>query len=596
VLIANTLVHASGLLVYFSMIERSEVLFFQSTAVWQFWWWGGIAWGTGTLGLFCRHQASSEWPTLNRMALKLVDLPMSRGWVFLPGLVMLLAFGLRAHALDFQTVDDDEYASIQAILAIAETGVPQYSEEVWYTRSPLYHYLVGFLVWCMGGNLWTLRLPSVLAAVGTAFIIYRLGRDVIGSAWTGLGAMLLFALHPFMIFSGHLARFYQQQQMFALLTVYCFCRGFVVSQSMPWRYATLGAFLAAVLSQEISVILGFPLLLGYVLFAVNRSWREEIRLVWLALLVLGLVALDLVVFQVRTLTRLEGVSPNSEATLAFNFGELLNLFSVFVSYSRLHLVLSALLLAGLPFALWSGGRGPVALGLFFFSSVLFSNLLITGQSLRYQYWVLGLWLLLGVDGLRHLVRVMSVGFSDARHRYRWVGSAMAAGLMLAVVMSFSPWRVPGSYETKILGDASGAFQFIRSHMRPGDKVGATEPHPHGMLLETGRSDYDLAFPLLYDFVYLKDGVLRDRNAGSEVIGTVADLNRIMAENDRIWFAVNREKFRSRGRNLRWEYPSARAELLLRRNCTLAFETYLWSVFLWDGAEGNLPSFQRDWTR
>ena len=90
-----------------------------------------------------------------------------------------------------------------------------------------------------------------------------------------MGALVLMTLHPFQIFTGHVIRFYQMQQFFALLTMFCFCKGFVTDQSQKWRYATIAAFLAAVLSQEISAVMGAPLAIGYLLFARDLGWRPE---------------------------------------------------------------------------------------------------------------------------------------------------------------------------------------------------------------------------------------------------------------------------------------------------------------------------------
>ena len=151
------------------------------------------------------------------------ELPRSPAWPVLVGALLVAAAVVRLHKLDFQPLDDDEYASCQAVLAIAETGTPRFVPEgVYYTRSPAYHYLVGAIVRLFGANLWTLRLPSVAFGVATTLLILRFGDRLVGHPWVGFGAALLYALHPFAIFSAHLVRFYQQQQFFALLCIYLF--------------------------------------------------------------------------------------------------------------------------------------------------------------------------------------------------------------------------------------------------------------------------------------------------------------------------------------------------------------------------------------
>ncbi len=407
--------------------------------------------------------------------------------------------------------------------------------------------------------------------------------------------MVLYVLHPFLLFSAHIARFYQQQQLFALLSVYCFCRGFVGEQSMRFRYATVAVFLCCVLSQELSLAIGFQLAVAYYLFAQKKPWRDELRLLLVAGCALAIIAVDLVVFQTRCLTHLEGVSPVVEATLHPQFGNPLNFLSIFLAYSRLHLALSVLFLLGLPFALKNDNPHLGALYFFVISGAVFTNLLVTGDSLRYQYWLIPPWLLLAVNGPRALLLYLSGQSAGERtapdERAAWIRPFLSATFFAAAVLSLSPWRILDAYNAKLLGDSSGAFQFIRSHLRPGDLVAATEPHPHGALLETGRCDFDIALPRLYDFIYLKDGRLIDRNAGAASISSVDELQGMLAQHDRIWIAVNREKFRSRGQNIRWEYPGARAENFLRRNCSIQYQGYLWTVFLWDVRQGVYHDFR-----
>ncbi len=590
------------LMLRLSWVERYEWLWLHYPWIWL----AGalaatIALGLGTIRV--RRLLHDNLP-YKRRGQKLVELvrllPSSKSWKYIIFAHLLLAFCLRAYHIDFQTIDDDEYASIQASIAIAQKGVPEYTADVWYTRSPLYHYLSGFFVWIFGANIWVLRLPMVLFAVATTYLCYHTCKHLLGSAWLGIAGMLLYAFHPFLIFSSHIARFYQQQQFFALLTAYFFCKGFVSgAQEMKYRYYTLWSFFAAIISQELSVVIGFQLLFGYLLFAKRKPMGDELRTLAIAACIIALTAIDIIVFQTRTLTRTEGISPNVEATLAPNFSSPMNYLSVFFSYSRLHLSLSLLFFLGLPLAFKNGNRNVLAMYYMMFSGVIFTNLLVTADSLRYQYWIIPLWILLGLYCVKAILDYLdSFSLQSLKSHFRLDRTRILISTIVfaAIFISWSPWRIPGSYDTKILGDASGAFQYIRTHMRPDDRVGATEPHPHGILLETGRADYDIAMPLLYDFVYLTQGQLRDRNADALVISTVEQLQSEFAKHDRVWVAINREKFRSRGKNLRWEYPGARAELFLRQQCSVEYQSYLWTVFLWDANRANYQAFRQNWNR
>ncbi len=563
--------------------ERSEQLLFRREWIWPACLCFAAA-GAGVL----------EW--LRRDAARFKSLSWNdAGWRVLVVAVLLLCVLVRAWKLDHQPLDDDEYASTQAVLSIAETGVPEYAEGVWYTRSPLYHYLTGALASVLGGHIWTLRLASVFFSAATAWLLYLYGSKLLRSRWTGLGAMVLFAVHPFLIFSGHIARFYQQQQFFLLLTIYLFIRGFVQNSGMRDRYLAIAAFLAAILSQEISILTGGALAIAYALMGTRRSWGDEIKILVAGGCAFAVVALDIAFFKMKCLTYLEGVSPNVEATIGFDFREPLNFFALLIGYSRLHIVLSVFFLAGLVHALARRRRTVLCLHLVLLAGVVLTNVLVTSVSLRYQYAFIPLWILLGVDGIGAALRAVLTVPGGGRGRQG--GGALlpwlAAAAFVCVLLSWSPWRIPGSYGEKILGDSTGAFRYVAANLREDDRVAATEPHPHAALLETGRADYDLAVPILYDFVFRRDGRLIDRNGSAEVIGKLGQLQEACARHERIWVVVNREKFRSRGKNLRWEYPGARVELFLRKNFDLKFRSYLWSVYLWDRNAGRYARFREE---
>jgi 4-amino-4-deoxy-L-arabinose transferase-like glycosyltransferase len=522
-------------------------------------------------------------------------LPDTQIWFHLLIWVCVAAFVVRAYKLDLQPLDDDEYASVQAILSILENGTPAFvPEDVYYTRSPLYHYFTAALALPFGGNLWSLRLQSVAFGVATAWLSYLVGARLMGSRWVGFFSMLLVAFHPYEVFTSHVIRFYQMQQFFALLTMYFFCRGFVGEQRQGYRIAAIVTFLMAVLSQEITIAMGPSIVLGYLIFAKDLGWKNNIQLALLSLSVVAIVGLDFLVFQTLCLTRTEGVSPSIEAAVKPHFWYPLNLLSILIGYSRLHVAPSLFLLMGLPLLWREQNRNTLALLSFLVTGVVLTNLLVTNVSLRYLYWLFPVWIVLSVDALRLcFVTVAAWLYPPDTSQNRYVvtlGTCVTLGFV-GILFSWSPWRIWDSYELRILGDSTGAMRWIQSQKRPGDRVAVSEPHTHCAYLEAGKCDYDLAIPLLYDFAVVRDGVLVDRNGGGQVVSNLDQLAEAFSKGERIWIALNREKFRTRGKNLRWEYPGARFEEFIRKNCELKHRTYLWSVFLWDPARGHYRSFQ-----
>ena len=596
-LFTATITIGAGLLLECSWTERHESLWSLDGSLWKiiFPTAAIAALVVGLLDVVGRIGLVRLRDTGHQCMGRIRELPQSKFWFHLCLWVLLLGVFLRAYKLDLQPLDDDEYASAQAVMAILETGSPGFvPDDVYYTRSPLYHYVTAAIAWPFGGNLWSLRLQSVMWSAATAWLVYLCGANLLGNRWVGFLSMLLLCVHPFEIFTGHVIRFYQMQQFFAVLTVYLFCRGFVTEQSQGYRIATLFSFLMAVVSQEISVAMGPSLVFGYLMFAKDLGWHRNFTLVLISGVVVALIGLDFIVFQNLCLTRTEGVSPSIEAAVKPHFWYPMNMLSMFFGYSRLHVVASFFFVAGLPLMWREQNRNALAMLSFLISGIVMTNLLVTNVSFRYLYWLIPIWLLLSVDSMRLVLSTfISVVYPANKHlnRHATTMAVCSAVCVVAIVASWSPWRIAGSYELRILGDSTGAVRWVRSQKREGDLVAITEPHTHCAYMESGKCDYDVALPLLYDFAVMRDGVLVDRNGGGEVVSSVDQLIGEFAKGKRVWILLNREKFRTRGKNMRWEYPGARFEIFIRKNCELKHRTYLWSVFLWDPTRGHYQPFR-----
>ncbi|WP_169977131.1 glycosyltransferase family 39 protein [Tautonia rosea] len=575
-----------------SFYERHEHLQFLMPWPWLVMFGAvGTALATGFSGAFASEPGARSRTILQKFR----NLPSQPVWSFLISWILIASAFLRIYKLDYQPLDDDEYASVQAVLAIARTGVPEFEVEgVYYTRSPLYHYLAAIFVLIFGENLWALRGPVAMFGVGTVWLTYRYGAKVLRSPWVGLGAMVLMAVHPFTLFTGHVSRFYQQQQFFAILTAYWFCKGFVTDQDQSRRELTVLAFLCAVLSQEITMVAGPQLALGFLLFARDLGFRANLRLVAAGGIAMACIFIDWLAFQTLCLTRTEGVSPNLEATVKPHFWQPLAMLSLIIGYSRLHILLSVFPLLDLVLRWRTHNRAFIATVFLLVSGVVMTVVLVTHPGLRYQYFLLPLWILVGVEGIRRVaVRLSSLAGnpSQRRHRPGLLAVVLSAVMFTAVLLSWSLWRVPGSYDLKLLPDSTGAFRYVAAHLREGDHVLATEPHPHAGILEIGRIDYDLSVPRLLDFLVLKDGQLIDRNGGAVSIGNLDELMDACEAHDRLWLLIYKEKFRTRGKNMRWEYPGARIETFIRQNMELKHQTYLWHVYLWDRSQGHFRPFR-----
>jgi Dolichyl-phosphate-mannose-protein mannosyltransferase len=577
----------AGLLLRSTMAEQSEALFWRLPA---------LSWLLLGFGLFGAALAI-VLPVLSqgRLQISEIEQPPSncrkfrnrlRVWALCTSLTLMLCFAVRAWQIDAYPIDDDEYASIQAVTAIAAKGVPEYLEGVWYTRSPLYHYLAGGVAWISGGNIFALRLLSVFFACGTALVLWKLCQELTRSRLLALVALLLYAIHPYLAFTGHVARFYQQQQFFHLLALCFFLRGFIANSGMRDRYLAVAAFCAAALSQEITLLQILPCTVCCALFAQRRSWPDEIRILVVAGCALAIVALDVGFFQIMCLTALDGVSPNVEAAIGWRFDNPASFFMLIVGYSRLHLVLTAFLIVGFVSALLRRRKVWLCLYIYLFLSILVANLFITLKTLRYEYALIPLWILLSLNGVAECARLLV----PTRARFP-VRMALAYGWIAIIILSWSPWRLFGSYQQDIIGNSTAALRYVAENLRPGDRVAITQPHPHAALFETGRCDYALAVPILYDYDVRREGQLVDRNGGAPVIGNLDGLQQAFAKNKRLWIVFNRAQTGMFGSKILWQNPAARIQLFLQANSRLVFRSYLWSVYLWDQNAGQYQPFR-----
>src|SRR5260370_2591639 len=150
------------------------------------------------------------------------------------------------------------------------------------------------------------------------------------------------------------------------------------------RYLAVLTFLLAVLSQEITVLEVLPITICYILYAQRRPWPDEMRILVAAGCAVALIAVDVLFYQAKCLTAVEGVSPRVEPRIGWCFERHSDFFALLIGYSRLHLVLSAFLIPGFVMALRRNKIVWTCLYAYLFLSVVVVNLLITSKPFRYD--------------------------------------------------------------------------------------------------------------------------------------------------------------------------------------------------------------------
>ena len=135
---------------------------------------------------------------------------------WLPGLILLAAFGLRIYRLDAQSLWYDEGYSLHlARMPLAESTR-------WTARDlvpPLYYYLLHYWILATGASEFAARMFSVCAGILALPLGYCIGRRLFGRL-AGLLVMLFFALSPLYVWHAQDARMYMLLTSVDVVAIY----------------------------------------------------------------------------------------------------------------------------------------------------------------------------------------------------------------------------------------------------------------------------------------------------------------------------------------------------------------------------------------
>lgn len=199
---------------------------------------------------------------------------------FLLLLVLLLAFALRIHQLDGQSMWSDEGLSLYRL----RQPIPQLLQNIITidgidsrdTNPPLYFLLLHGWRYLGGETVFALRYGGVLLALLAVPLIYRLGGLML-PRWGSLLATFLLAISPFHVWQSQVLRNYSLLITVNVLAVYALFR-FSQGGTRPWRWLLL--WLTAVLFGSYTHYFGlFILAYGMVglFFVVFYKWRRQLH-------------------------------------------------------------------------------------------------------------------------------------------------------------------------------------------------------------------------------------------------------------------------------------------------------------------------------
>jgi hypothetical protein len=511
----------------------------------------------------------------------------SISWQFGKWLILIsiigIGFFLSIYELGFTPRDSDENTSLNAVEGILHTGAPIMPSGIWYTRSPVYHYLVAFWLKLTGDSYINARFISVLFAIATLILVFVFTRKVTGKFWMALVVTAILAIDPWQLMNARNLRFYQMLEFITVFSFWTFYCGFIEREGKRYQYLFLIGITVLLLTQEgVAPTLLPCFAIGLLCFYRSFSWRTDWQLIAGSIVSAGLYAYDVIFFKLKCLTPSVGISDSSSVPLGLHFSDVTKYaVSFFIGNSRVHTLYSLFFVLGLVYCL----RQRDGRRLFLFSSIFIQLTSITlwvyTVETRYTYPIYPLFIMLSVYGFFCILREIKETFQSILGDRLPVQRFLYVCAILLILGNLELNRVIDSYADKLSRDNPIVFEYIQQHRQPGDIVIAGNPPAAGNVL--GQLDYFLPprLTLLFDGLYAHQGKVIDRWAGGTVISNLDQFNAVLANADRVWLQLDDNP---RPEDLRQE----QFYNYVRTLGEPVFETYGVRLRLWQRSTGILP--------
>lgn len=458
---------------------------------------------------------------------------------FLLIVIVAIGFGLRLYNLDFADLDWDENVSLDATRGILRIGAPEATAGTWYTRSPAYHYMLAFWLHLIGDSVYNARLLSVIWGSATLVLIYLFTREISGKAWIALLVTAIFTIDPFILFYSRNIRFYQVVQFMTIAVFWSFCKGFIDTANRRYQFIFFISLILLLLNQELNITLIPAFIIGFLFFYRPFSLLKDWSILLGGLLTFVIYAYNAIFFSIKTLTPIVALSTRTESLIKlhfFDFTAFLNIF--FVGYSRSYTIYSFFFFAGIVYFLNQRNTKILFMYIGVLSNILMLTLLSSAINPRYTYGIYSLFLILSIYSAititENLAQKVYYNLSDILP-----GKNIAIICLLILIASnIEPIRVISGYQAAINPQNSKLLEYIRQNRQSGDIIISNSPP--SAAVNIGKINYHISQTKTVEFgnLYLKDGNLIDRTAGSKAITNYDQISNILSQAKRIWIHVD----------------------------------------------------------
>ncbi|NES97221.1 MAG: glycosyl transferase, partial [Desertifilum sp. SIO1I2] len=474
----------------------------------------------GVILAFCwRRVNGHSWPSWGH-------------WAIL-GIIIAVGFGLRVYHIGFVDLEPDETTSYDAVRGILQTGAPISTSGIWYTRGPVYHYLLALWLILVGDSAENARLLSAIWGTATLGLIFVFTKKMTGKIWIALVVTALMAIDPWEIWYSRNIRFYQLAQFLNILAFWAFYKGFIDEANRRYQHLFFFALTLTLLTQEVTITLPPLFFLGFLYFyrpfQLKREWTVLLGL----FLMMAIFAYNIAFVSLKSLTPLVGLSSMTTSFLKIHFSNL-SVFAAnfFVGFNRMYVLYSVFFFVGFGYALKK--RDPNLL--FLYSSTLINIVLVSILVFliftRYTYPIYPIFVMLAIYGAVNFAQSLGKGLSSIWQNpttSQWVAGMAVSAILL---LSLQPQEVLASYQEAITPRHTQVIEYIREHRQPGDVVISNIPAVHSVIL--GGVDYYIPHRMsFFDAVYLNEGKLIDRWQGGQVITNLDRLNQVLTDSPRV---------------------------------------------------------------
>ena len=561
----------------FRFHESDNVIIFLDPAFKMIWL------GTGPLVFFL-----TLWVFFTR---KKGTMSLAQVWDRIPWLFLIatIAWALRAYNLGFHDLQADENVSWDAARGILKGGLPEAVSGIYYTRSPLYHYLLALWLWIFGDQLVTARYFSVVAGIAVIFAVYYLVYAISQKRYLGLIAALIMALDPWQIYFSRIIRFYQMVQVFSIISMLYFLRGFVLKQGKIYQHSFFIFLTVAILSQEVSVTLIPAFFMGFLVFYRPFDWVKDRHILVGFLIVITITLGDMAIFAIRCLTQHVGIATSSGSILQLHLSDIGIFWTTFlVGNNRAHMFYSLFSLAGLVY--WLKHPQPVVLMLY--GTVLLTlatlTVLVMQVAGRYGYTVYPFLIITAVLTADAFIQTVAArlfsteGDSMIFLKRRWV-AMMVVILTVTAVSNIEFGKLTKSYNRLMSLQHQSTLEHVKRQMKPTDKIMSVHPMPAAIIL--GGIDYYLMEALSFDELWESNIGLIDRWAGGRLVSKTDHLRALFHAHERVWIILDEPETLK---------LSQEVVDFINRSCQVQFEFFGGKVYLWDKKVGLLGSAPDRW--